>query len=209
MTMGAAIEVLPLVLVSASPLCRQVLAAAGFLFRAVDPLINGSGGVSSRLRPVQQAEAKAYLQAKRVAEQSPDACVLATTTLVALGELVLGSPHGRAELTEMLRAVSGRRHAVVTGVAVIQPGRRLLASEVTYVTMRPIPEEAIVRHLSFRNGLGVSSAYATPDMVEGFVMDLEGSFSNLLGMPVDLVDRMIRELGRHPDLRGSHRIVAA
>lgn len=196
---SAALETLPLVLVSASPLCRQVLSAAGFAFDAVEPGADEPASLSGHVGPVQQAEAVAYCRAREVADRQPHASVLAVKTLVAIGKRVFGRPFGRLEAADMLRAVSGRRHTVVTGAAIVQPGHRLIASDVTHVTMRPIPEEVVRWHLDSGNWLGVAGAYATPEMAERFVLRLEGSFSNVLGLPVELVDRMIAELYRHPE----------
>lgn len=196
--MGTVLGTLPLVLVSSSPLCRRVLAAAGFAFRAVDPAMDEPASLSCKVGPVQLAEALAYSRARKAAEQQADACILALGTLVAVGGRAFGRPFGRLEAAEMLRSVSGRRHQVVTGVALLRPGGRLIASEVTYVTMRPIPEAAIARHLASGDWLGIAGAYATPEMAEQYVARLEGSFSNVLGLPVELVDRMIAELHRHP-----------
>ena len=159
--------------------------------------------VTSRVGPVQRAEALAYFSARATAEQSGANCVLALETVVAVGGKLFCRPPGRLEAAEMLRCVSGTRHAVVTGVALLMPHVRLIASEVTYVTMAALSDGDIAGYLASGDWLGIPGAYATPGMVERFVTDLEGSFSNLMGVPVELIDRMIAEAGEHPEAHGS------
>ena len=192
--MSDAVETPSLVLVSSCPLCRQVLVAAGFCLRTVEPWIHEPPRLLGHGDVVQQAEALAYFRAREAAAEGGRTCVLSVATLVALGNRVIGKPFGRMEAAEMLRAISGTRHRVVTGVAALRAGRRRLASDVTYVTMRRIPEDAIAAYLDSGRWLGVAGAYATPGMAERYVLDREGSFSNLLGMPVELVARAIASL---------------
>jgi len=185
----------PLVLVPSSPLCGHVLAAAGFQFSAVEsPIMDEPWGLSCQVGPVQRAEALAYFRARSVSDRRPGAMVLAATTLVVVGDRVFGAPFGRREAGEMLHTVSGKRHAVVTGVALVHEARRLLASETTFVTMRAIPEGEIASYLASGNWLGVAGAYATPEIAGRFVTHLEGSFSNLLGLPVELVVNMLARI---------------
>jgi septum formation protein len=155
------------------------------------------------LRPAQQAEALAYFQARRVADSRPNARVLAVETLVVQGGNVFGRPPGRIQPERMLRAVSNTRHAVVTGVAMVVPGRRLIASCTTFVTMGRLPESVIQRYLASGEWLGVAASYASPDIYEQFVVGLEGSFSNLLGVPVALVDQMMAELSQQDQSDGA------
>jgi septum formation protein len=199
-TVNATLDSLRLVLASSSRLRQQVVAAAGFDIRAVDPGIKQPARVASPQRPAEKAEADAYFKARAVAEQyGTDECVLGVSTVVAVGEQVFGPPAGRLEAEQMLRALAGTRHAVVTGVAVLERGVRLIASEVTYVTMRQMSEDEIATYLDSGNWIGVPGAYAGPEMACQFVRDVEGSFSNLLGLPVELLYRMLEEIHQHPE----------
>jgi septum formation protein len=199
---SATLETSSLVLVSSEPLCPQVLAAAGFEFRAVEPEIGEATGIFHHVGPIQGAEALAYFRARAAREKFDAESVLAVETVVTVGGRVFGRPLGRFEAGEMLRSLSGTRHRVISAVALLMPGARLIASEVTYVTMAPMSESQIAGYLASGRWLGIPGAYATPEMVEQFVTNLEGSFSNLMGAPVELVDRMIAEVHAHPE---SHR----
>ena len=199
----------PLVLVPSSPLCGHVLAAAGLQYSAVEPPIEEPWGLSCRIGAVQRAEALAYFRARSVADRRQGARVLGVSTVVMVEDRVFGPPLGRLEAAGMLQAVSGRRHAVVTGVALLQGHRRLIASDVTFVTMRPIPGEEIDQYLASGNWLGIAGAYATPEMAGRFVAHLEGSFSNLLGVPVELVVNMLAEMVQHPNAHRSATLAIA
>lgn len=151
------------------------------------------------------AESLAFFRASAVAEREPDACVLAVCTLIEVGGEVFGSPAGRIEAEQMLRKLAGTRHAVITGVALVERGqRRLIASDVTYVRLGELAERDVTRYLDSGNWLGIAGAYASPEMAEEYVEDVDGDFSNLLGVPVELLTRMLAELHDHPD---AHRSV--
>jgi septum formation protein len=199
---SSVLERVPLFLVSSGPFCREVLAAAGLGVEPVSPPIAEPAAIAHQVAPSQEAEALAYFRARLAAEKTDAECVLAVETLVAVGGKVFGRPPGRLEAAEMLRSLSGTRHAVITGVALLMPGVRLIASEVTYVTMAPMSEADIMKYLASGQWLGIPGAYATPEMAERFITKLEGSFSNVMGLPVELVDRMISEAREHPE---SHR----
>jgi septum formation protein len=174
--------------------------AAGFECEAVDPPLEEPANLACGLRPAQQAEALAYYQARKVAESWPSTRVLAVRTLVVQGGSVFGRPAGAIQPERTPRAVSDTRHAVVTGVAMVVPGRRLIASSTTFVTMRRLPEAVIQRYLASGEWLGEAGPDGGPDIYERFVAGLEGSFSNLLGVPVALVDQMMAELShQHGD----------
>jgi len=96
----------------------------------------------------------------------------------------------------MLQTLSWTRHEVITGVALLAaPGRRLIASDVTHVTMRPIRPEEVEAYLDSGEWAGKAGAYAIQETADRFVDRIEGSFTNVVGLPVELVRRMIAELG--------------
>lgn len=157
-------------------------------------------GLSAPVPPSQRAESLAYFRARTVAEGWPGADVLAACTVVAIDGEVFGPPAGRLEAERMLRRLAGTRHDVITGLALLLPDRRrLIASDVTHVRLADMSDADIAEHLDSGEWLGIAGAYATPDMAERFVQDVEGSFSNLLGLPVELLDRMLAEMREHPD----------
>lgn len=193
-----------IILASSSPRRRQLLAEAGVKFDVVDPPLPEPDETVARLSPSQQAEALAYFKGRAVADRHPGAIVLAADTVVALGRKVLGKPADDADARAMLATLSGTRHKVITGVAVLAPGgARIIASDLTYVTMRPMTEDEIENYVASGEAAGKAGAYAIQETGDKFVEKIEGSFSNVVGLPMELVQRMLNEILNHP---ASHRI---
>jgi len=191
-----------LVLASSSPRRRQLLTEAGVAFEVVAPPIAEPAELPDDLAPAPMAEALAYFKARTVADMRPGACVLGADTVVAAGGKVLGKAGDRLDAERMLRELSGSRHAVITGVALLLPdGQRQIASETTHVTMRAMSEEEIDGYLASGEWVDKAGAYAIQETADRFVVKVEGSFSNVVGLPIELVGRMIVSAGR-PEPRG-------
>jgi septum formation protein len=187
------------ILASSSPRRRQLLREGGIDFRAVSPSIHEpTGGQIGHLRPSQQAEALAYFKARAVADQFPEATVLGADTVVAAADgQVLGKPSDEQQAREMIERLSGTRHAVITGVALLGPGgRRLIASSTSYVTMRQMTADEIQRHIDSGTWQGKAGAYAIQETGDRFIDTVEGSLTNVMGLPMELVERMLTMAGR-------------
>jgi septum formation protein len=192
-----------LILASASPRRKTLLAAAGFAFDVVPPPIPEPAEHLGRLSPSQQAEALAYFKARAVADEHADACVLAADTIVTVGDRVLGKPASAREAREMLETLSDTRQSVITGVALLCPeDRRLIASDCTCVTMRKMTRQEIDDYIASNEWVGKAGAYAIQETADRFVTKVEGSFTNVVGLPMELVKGMFAELRRHPELHG-------
>ena len=183
-----------LILASGSPRRRQLLTEAGIAFEAVQPSIAEPDEHLRDLAPAAQAEALAYFKARAVADKHPGALVLGADTLVAAGRTVIGKPADADDARRMLRSLSGTRHAVITGVALIHlDGQRTIASELTWVTMRPMSDEDIEDYIASGEWVDKAGAYAIQETAERFVESLEGSFSNVVGLPMELLRRMLAQ----------------
>ncbi len=136
------------------------------------------------------AEALAYFKARSVADSRPGEWVLGADTIVAVAERLLGKPADEAEAREMLVAQAGRPSDVITGVALVraEPGlvRRVIASDCTRVWMRDDADER-ERYLAGGDWQGKAGAYGIQDVGDVLVERFEGSFSNVVGLPVELV----------------------
>jgi len=191
-----------LVLASASPRRRDLLQAAGLAF-TVEPSDADETAPPGRT-PEQVAEALAERKARSVAaRRAGQAClVIGADTVVAVdgpaGPELLGKPADAAEARAMLARLSGTRHRVVTGVAVVRvaDGVARVAHERTWVVMRPITEaerEAYAASGEWRDKAG---GYAIQETADAFVTALEeGGFDNVVGLPVGLTRRLLAELG--------------
>jgi septum formation protein len=191
----------PLVLASSSPRRKQLLDEAGLGYEVVPPPLAEPVHLGEGLPPARRAEALAYFKARAVADVRPEALVLGADTVVAVGGEVVGKPADAADARRILRLLSGTRQAVITGVALLGPGRRSIASETTYVTMRDMGDDELEAYIASGEWEGKAGAYAIQETADRFVTKLEGSFSNVVGLPMELVSRLLRLAGRREGQR--------
>ena len=183
------------VLASSSPRRRQLLQEAGYRFQVIEPLIAEPDEAFSGLSPAQQAESLAYFKARAVWDLYPGKSVLGADTIVALGPKVLGKPDDADDARTMLQNLSGTRHCVITGVALLTPDcQRIIASDVTFVTMRAITPHEIEQYIASGEWMGKAGAYAIQETADRFVAKVEGSFSNIVGLPMELLARMLERI---------------
>lgn len=181
-----------LILASASPRRAAILTALGLPFRVVVPsvdesLLPGEGGAAA-------AERLARVKAASVAGAA-GLPVLAADTLVLCDEQVLGKPASAGEASRMLRTLSGRSHEVVTGVCVARDGTQRSGVETTVVTFAPMAEAEIAWYVATGEPLDKAGAYHVDGRGALFVSAVSGSPSNVAGLPVRLMARLLREAG--------------
>ncbi|MFI5403932.1 MAG: Maf family protein [Planctomycetota bacterium] len=178
-----------IVLASASPRRRELLAAAGVEFEVIPADVDESlpEGIEPEAGAVLLARTKAVAVGERLGPRH--ALVLAADTIVALGDRFLGKPADAEEARSMLRALSLSRHAVVTGVAVLRTrdGALVTGFERTWVTMREISPDEIEAYVRSGEWQGKAGGYAIQESADRFVTRLEeGGFDNVVGLPVAL-----------------------
>jgi septum formation protein len=181
-----------LVLASASPRRAQILASLGVPFRVSvsdvrEMLLPGESGASAAER---LARAKAAAVGRR--ERLP---VLGADTVVLCEGRVLGKPASAAEAADMLRLLAGRTHEVVTGVCVHARGGVHSGAERTAVTMSPMSEDEISWYVASGEPLDKAGAYHVDGRAALFIESVQGSPSNVAGLPVRLLLRLVREAG--------------
>lgn len=184
----------PIVLASASPRRRELLEALGLAI-TIRPT-----GVPEDLFPGEDpfdaAERLARSKAEAaVAEAAADSLVIAADTLVVLEGHALGKPADHSEAIRMLGRLSGRRHEVVTGVAIAHGSRMVSAREISEVYFEPMTEREIESYASTPEPHDKAGAYGMQNLAGVFIERVDGSPSNVIGLPVRLVRRLLRELG--------------
>ena len=182
-----------LILASASPRRRSLLREAGFHFIVVPSRIPER--LPAGRPPVEQARQLALRKARAIARRVESGWVLGADTIVVAGRRRLGKPASLQAACRMLQALQGTRHKVITGVALVQaPGRRyLLRHAVSFVTMRPL-SAGQVRRLA-RKHADKAGAYAVQDRRDPVVRKVEGSTTNVVGLPMEIVRPLLRKLG--------------
>lgn len=172
-----------LILASASPRRQELLAKAGVQFEVV---VSPAEEIHDASIPLAElCEQNAELKARAVAVQHPDATVIGADTLVWINGEPLGKPRDLSEAREMLRKLSGRAHTVCTGVCVIESNDRIKRfHDLTTVSFHPLEETVLEAYLAKVNPLDKAGAYGIQDHGEMIVERIEGSFDNVMGLPV-------------------------
>jgi len=180
-----------LVLASASPQRRELLAGMGYAFDVVPADIDES--VDAALPPERQVEALAEAKAYAVAPRAGDAIVIGADTLVACEGRVIGKPADADEARAFLRLLTTHRHAVITGLCVLdtRTGEKQTVHDVTWVTMRPMTDAELDGYIAGCGWQGKSGAYAIRAGGDKYIESLEGSESNVIGLPVERVAEMV------------------
>jgi septum formation protein len=182
-----------LILASASPRRAELLRAAAIGFDVqpadVDESVYLDETPEAYVRRV--AQEKARVISARVA----DAVVLAADTTVVADGQILGKPQDAADAGRMLRMLGGRSHEVLTGVCVTVRGREEIGVESTLVTFAPITDAEIDWYVASGEPADKAGAYAIQGLASRFVTRIDGSYSNVVGLPVSLVYQMLRRAG--------------
>lgn len=193
--MSALIQPNPLILASASPRRAELLREAGYRFEVVNPPMEEPDDEQRHVSAGLQAESLAYFKARSIADDHADKTILAADTIAALGGQIIGKPDDAADARRILNLLNGTTHDVITGVAILSPNgaRRLLQHDVSRVRVRRLESEAIEAYLATGQWQGKAGAYGIQDHGDAFVESVEGSFTNVVGLPMELLSRMFRQ----------------
>ena len=189
-----------LVLASGSPRRKDLLTDAGYHFEVVSPEVEEIEDGSIPIRIV-TAE-NAGLKANAVAGKRPDAVVIAADTLVLLGECVLSKPLDREEAREMLASLNGTSHQVFTAVTITHRDAEkthsfTVATDVHFKTLTEEERDAYHERI---NPMDKAGAYAAQEHGRMIIDRLEGSMTNVIGLPMDEVRVVLeREFGILPN----------
>jgi len=145
--------------------------------------------------PEQYVDRLARQKAAAAAARCPDDAVLAADTTVALGSEALGKPADADAAAAMLRRLSGRAHDVFTGVALAWPGGIVADVDRTRVWMNALSEEDIAEYLATGEPLDKAGAYGIQGWASRFIPRIEGSYSNVVGLPVATVLQLLARAG--------------
>jgi septum formation protein len=198
-----------LVLASASPRRQELLRSAGIAI-TVQPTNIPEVPLDGEA-PKAFAERLAREKAWAIFKQHPNEFVLGADTIVVVDKQILGKPKDAADAARMLRLLSGRSHQVTTGVCLMgpksgshppeNPGMKSEASlgdvrsETTIVHVSPLSEDEIRAYVTTGEPMDKAGAYAIQGMASRWIPRIEGDYANVVGLPVALVYRMLKECG--------------
>ncbi len=184
-----------LVLASASPRRRELLAQLGLEPDAIDPAVVDESPARHEL-PRSMARRLAQAKAAAVALRHPRSFVIAADTVVACGRRILPKAESEAEARACLELLSGRRHRVWGGIAVAAPGGRMASDVVcTVVAFKRLTDAEIGSYLAGGEWHGKAGGYAIQGRAAAFIRHIEGSYSNVVGLPLFETTMLLRGLG--------------
>ena len=181
-----------LVLASRSPRRADLLTSAGYDFEVApadidERLLDGE-------TPAAHVHRLALEKSALVARDHPTSIVLGVDTVVVIDGVVLGKPGDDADAAAMLGRLSGRTHDVLTGVALHAGNDRQYDVESTRVTVRELTAAEVAWYVGTGEPEGKAGAYAIQGRASRFVTRIEGSYTNVVGLPIALVDHLLRKL---------------
>ncbi len=184
-----------LVLASASPRRLDLLAQIGIVPDAVVPAEIDETPRAGELPPA-LARRLATAKADAIAAREAGSYILAADTVVAVGRRQLGKPADAGEARAFLEMLSGRRHRVLGGISVISPdGRRSDRLSTTMVRFRRLPEPEIAAYLATDEWQGKAGGYGIQGAAGAFVPDINGSYTNIVGLDLAMAKAMLEGLG--------------
>jgi septum formation protein len=183
-----------IILASRSPRRRYLLARAGLTFEVIPSDVDEEATPAAA--PAEYVSALAQAKAQRVAERFPDAWVIAADTTVVVEGRVLGKPASKAEACDMLRRLSGRTHQVLTGYCICHRGRAELFTDTvsTDVLFKTLDNREIEWYVVTGEPFDKAGAYAIQGIGTFLVKSINGSFTNVVGLPVcEVVEFLMRK----------------
>jgi septum formation protein len=183
---------IPLILASESPRRCELLRHMGLSFQSIPSRLPEV--FHDHLSPHELCQLNAYRKARTVAKQHPDHHVLGADTLVCLDHQLLGKPSSPEDACRMLTLLQNRSHQVITGVCLIhlRSHRQHTFAESTEVTFHALDSSQIQRYLQQINPLDKAGAYAIQEHGELIVQQIDGSFSNVVGLPIERILPLIK-----------------
>ena len=184
-----------LVLASASPRRAEILRAVGWPFEVAAANVDETARDGEEV--IEYVERLACEKAEAVAAGRASGLVVGADTVVAVGGRVLGKPADAEDARGMLSLLGGRWHDVLTGVALVRAktGEVLVAHELTRVRFAPLTDDEIAWYVSTGEPADKAGAYAVQGRAALFIEEIEGDYWNVVGLPVRLVYKLMRESG--------------
>ena len=189
---------LPLILASTSPRRQQLLSEANFVFQVIPPDEYAEDGLLIHELPVGYVQRLASQKAKNVADKIDKGIILGCDTIVLCGETILEKPMDRDDARRILLQLRGQVHYVLSGICLIKKEcngtiTTLLGTDTTQLIMRPISDDDIDSYLDTDQWQGKAGAFGYQDGND-WIAILEGSESNVVGLPMELFRIMYKSL---------------
>lgn len=193
-----------LVLASQSPRRSELLKNAGYEFAILPTQIseipNENLNLPEQIRDLACQKADACASSGKVSKGQRN-LILASDTVVILDGQILGKPVDQSENKQYLRRLSGRVHSVISAICLLDfdQGKRAVDHETSFITFKQLSDAEIDAYVATSDGLDKAGGYGIQSpLAKDFVSNVEGPYDNIVGLPVDLVKRMLNENGWNP-----------
>ena len=184
------------ILASKSPRRRELLKKAGYKFEVAEPLINEKDFAAEKTSPCEYAKRLALAKAMSIAQKFQEKFVVGADTIVDFQGRIIGKPADAAQAEKIVRMLFNAPHRVITGLAIICKRKNLeiVDSDTTIVYPRPMTEEQLAEHISSGVWRDKAGAYAIQENSDRFVEKIEGSLTNVMGMPMELFEQLLKRI---------------
>lgn len=188
------------ILASASPRRKHLLEHAGYCFEIVPSGVDESAFETDGVTSEAHTKVLALAKARDVAGRFGSAVVMGSDTVVDLDGEIIGKPEDAAHAEAITRKLFSKPHTVITGLALVcvEKGIEVVEADTTVVYPRALTEAQIAEHIRKGDWQGKAGAYGIQETGDEFVDHIEGSFTNVMGLPMELVERLLGALGIEP-----------
>jgi len=185
-----------IILASASLRRKQLLSEAGYKFTAIYPDIDELAFRAELIKPCEYARRLALAKAKNVAEKHPDCLVIGADTVVDFDGEIIGKPTDAKQAEQITKKLFSRPHKVITAVALVKlsDGIEIVASDTTTVYPKKLTTQQIAKHIKSGSWQDKAGAYAIKERGDEFVEKIEGSLTNVMGLPMELLQSIFAKL---------------
>ena len=185
-----------IVLASASPRRKDLLKKAGYRFKVAPAGIDESSFVSAGTAPAEYAEKLALAKAKTVAAEYQNRLVIGADTVVDFNGQIIGKPADAKDAEQITKKLFSAPHKVITAVAIVRlsDNTELLEHDTTTVYPRKLTAEQLTMHIKSNRWQDKAGAYAIKESGDEFVERIEGSLTNVMGMPMELLQQMLERI---------------
>jgi septum formation protein len=182
-----------IILASASPRRKELLIKTGYKFDVIVSNIDEYNFPAENTEPAEYAKQLALAKADDVAADYPDALIIGADTIADFDGKIIGKPKDCNHAEQITRLLFSRPHKVITGLAIVRlrDNLRLINSCTTVVYPRKMNEEQIANHIKSGTWHDKAGAYAIQETGDQFVERIEGSLTNVMGLPVELLKKML------------------
>jgi septum formation protein len=184
-----------IILASASPRRKELLKKIVARFRVIASGVDEESIKATS--PLIFARKAAISKARAVAAKHKDSIVIGADTIVLLGRKILGKPKDRQDAIAMLKSLTGKTHKVITGIAVVFPGPKVISGiTVTKVKMKKVSDREILDYVKSGRPLDKAGAYGIQEIEEIFIDKIEGDHDNVVGLPVRQLQKILSRGGK-------------